>query len=63
MSSVIEIEDLHKSYRQLRRPPRVAIDGLDLTVPQGCVTDVLASGAQRSPRATTNLRLVSLARR
>ena len=37
MSAVIEVEGLRKEYRTLRGSPRVGLDGLDLSVPEGGV--------------------------
>jgi ABC-2 type transport system ATP-binding protein len=47
----IEIQGLRKVYRRLRKPPRVAVDGLDLAVPEGCVFGFL--GPNGSGKTTT----------
>jgi ABC-2 type transport system ATP-binding protein len=51
MTAVIEIEGLRKEYRRWRRPPRVAVNGLDLSVPEGGVFGFL--GANGSGKTTT----------
>src|SRR5687768_12252848 len=51
MSAVIEIEGLRKEYRRWRRPPSVAVDGLDLSVPEGGVFGFL--GPNGSGKTTT----------
>ena len=59
MTNVIEIEGLRKSYRR-RRGATVAIDGLDLTVPEGGVFGFL--GPNGSGKTTTIRCLLGLAR-
>jgi ABC-2 type transport system ATP-binding protein len=55
MATVIEIEGLRKTYRRLRRPPTVALDGLDLEVPEGGVFGFLGpNGAGK----TTTIRCI-----
>ncbi|MFZ5852094.1 MAG: ATP-binding cassette domain-containing protein [Actinomycetota bacterium] len=52
---VIETAGLRKTFRSLTRPPRVAVDGLDLAVPRGGVHGFLGpNGAGK----TTTLRLL-----
>jgi ABC-2 type transport system ATP-binding protein len=50
-AAVIEIEGLRKEYRRLRRGRTVAVDGLDLSVPQGGVFGFL--GPNGSGKTTT----------
>jgi ABC-2 type transport system ATP-binding protein len=57
---VIEIEDLQKSYRRLRRPTTIAIDHLDLVVPEGGVFGFL--GPNGSGKTTTIRCLLGLVR-
>ncbi len=59
MTNVIEIEDLRKSYRR-RGGTTVAVDGLDLTVPEGGVYGFL--GPNGSGKTTTIRCLLGLAR-
>lgn len=59
MTNVIEIEGLRKAYRR-RRGTTVAIDGLDLTVPEGGVYGFL--GPNGSGKTTTIRCLLGLAR-
>ncbi len=59
MTNVIEIEGLRKSYRR-RRGTTVAVDGLDLTVPEGGVYGFL--GPNGSGKTTTIRCLLGLAR-
>jgi ABC-2 type transport system ATP-binding protein len=49
--AVIEISGLRKEYRHLRRPTTVAVDGLDLSVPEGGVFGFL--GPNGSGKTTT----------
>jgi ABC-2 type transport system ATP-binding protein len=49
--AVIEIEGLRKAYRGLRGPPTTALDGLDLSVPEGGVFGFL--GPNGSGKTTT----------
>ncbi|MGH9265001.1 MAG: hypothetical protein ACRD1D_09955 [Acidimicrobiales bacterium] len=49
--AVIELTGLRKEYRRLRRPPVVALDGLDLSVPEGGVFGFL--GPNGSGKTTT----------
>ena len=51
MTPVIEVEGLSKEYRRWRRPPHVAVDGLDLSVPEGGVFGFL--GPNGSGKTTT----------
>jgi ABC-2 type transport system ATP-binding protein len=60
MSDVIEIEGLRKEYHRFRRPPTVAIDGLDLSVPTGGVFGFL--GPNGSGKTTTIRCLLGLVR-
>jgi ABC-type multidrug transport system ATPase subunit len=57
---VIEIRGLRKEYRSLRGPRRVAVDGLDLDVPAGCVFGFL--GPNGSGKTTTIRCLLGLVR-
>ena len=57
---MIEIVDLQKTYRRLRRPPIVAVDHLDLSVPEGGVFGFL--GPNGSGKTTTIRCLLGLAR-
>ena len=57
---VIEIAGLRKEYRRLRRPPVVALAGLDLSVPEGGVFGFL--GPNGSGKTTTIRCLLALAR-
>jgi len=59
VTNVIEIEGLRKSYRR-RRGTTVAVDGLDLTVPEGGVYGFL--GPNGSGKTTTIRCLLGLAR-
>ena len=56
----IEIEGLRKAYTRPRRPARVAVDGLDLVVPEGCVFGFL--GPNGSGKTTTIRCLLGLVR-
>lgn len=49
--AVITIEGLRKEYRRLRRPPTVAVDGLNLEVPEGGVFGFL--GPNGAGKTTT----------
>ncbi len=60
MTSVIEIAGLRKEYRHLRGRARVAVDGLDLEVPEGGVFGFL--GPNGSGKTTTIRCLLGLAR-
>jgi ABC-2 type transport system ATP-binding protein len=60
VSTVIEVEGLRKEYRRLRRPPHVAVDGLDLCVPEGGVFGFL--GPNGSGKTTTIRCLLGLVR-
>ena len=51
MAPVIEIEGLRKEYRRWRGRPKVAVDGLDLSVPEGGVFGFL--GPNGSGKTTT----------
>ena len=57
---MIELVGLRKEYRRLRRPPVVALDGLDLSVPEGGVFGFL--GPNGSGKTTTIRCLLALAR-
>ena len=57
---VIELSGLRKEYRRPRRPPVVALDGLDLSVPEGGVFGFL--GPNGSGKTTTIRCLLALAR-
>jgi ABC-2 type transport system ATP-binding protein len=58
--SLIEIEGLRKRYRRLRRPTTVALDGLDLDVPEGGVFGFL--GPNGAGKTTTVRCLLGLVR-
>ena len=58
--AVIELSGLRKEYRRPRRPPVVALDGLDLSVPEGGVFGFL--GPNGSGKTTTIRCLLALAR-
>ncbi len=58
--NAIEVEGLRKVYTRWRRPDRVAVDGLDLTVPEGCVFGFL--GPNGSGKTTTIRCLLGLVR-
>lgn len=60
MTSVIEITGLRKEYRSRRGRPQVAVDGLDLEVPEGGVYGFL--GPNGSGKTTTIRCLLGLAR-
>ena len=60
MSAIIEVEGLRKEYRRLGRPTRVALDGLDLSVPEGGVFGFL--GPNGSGKTTTIRCLLGLVR-
>ena len=57
---VIELAGLRKEYRRPRRPPVVALNGLDLSVPEGGVYGFL--GPNGSGKTTTIRCLLALAR-
>ncbi len=57
---VIEISGLRKSYRRLRKPPTIAVDHLDLAVPEGGVFGFL--GPNGSGKTTTIRCLLGLVR-
>jgi ABC-2 type transport system ATP-binding protein len=57
---VIEIEGLRKEYRSWRGGPRIAVDRLDLVVPEGCVFGFL--GPNGSGKTTTIRCLLGLVR-
>ena len=60
MAAVIEIEGLRKEYRRLRKPPTVALDGLDLEVSEGGVFGFLGpNGAGKTTTIRCLLGLVS----
>jgi ABC-2 type transport system ATP-binding protein len=58
--AVIELNGLRKEYRRFRRPPVVALDGVDLSVPDGGVFGFL--GPNGSGKTTTIRCLLALAR-
>jgi ABC-2 type transport system ATP-binding protein len=58
--AVIELAGLRKEYQRFRRPPVVALDGLDLSVPDGGVFGFL--GPNGSGKTTTIRCLLALAR-
>jgi ABC-2 type transport system ATP-binding protein len=58
--AVIELTGLRKEYRRFRRPPVVALDGIDLSVPDGGVFGFL--GPNGSGKTTTIRCLLALAR-
>ena len=58
--AVVEVEGLRKEYRRFRRPPVVALDALDLSVPAGGVFGFL--GPNGSGKTTTIRCLLGLAR-
>ncbi|MCU1354939.1 MAG: ABC-type multidrug transport system, ATPase component [Acidimicrobiales bacterium] len=60
MGNVIEIAGLRKEYRRVRRPPVVAIAGLDLAVPEGGVFGFL--GPNGSGKTTTIRCMLGLVR-
>ena len=60
MSAVIEVEGLRKEYRRLGGRTRVALDGLDLSVPEGGVFGFL--GPNGSGKTTTIRCLLGLVR-
>ncbi|MDQ3757961.1 MAG: ABC transporter ATP-binding protein [Actinomycetota bacterium] len=60
MTAVIEVEGLRKSYRRLRGATTVAVDGLDLSVPEGGVFGFL--GPNGSGKTTTIRCLLGLVR-
>jgi ABC-2 type transport system ATP-binding protein len=60
VTSVIEVEGLSKSYRRLRGGETLAIDGLDLSVPEGGVYGFL--GPNGSGKTTTIRCLLGLVR-
>ena len=60
MTAVIEVEGLRKEYRRLRGQTRVALDGLDLSVPEGGVFGFL--GPNGSGKTTTIRCLLGLVR-
>ncbi|MDQ3385875.1 MAG: ABC transporter ATP-binding protein [Actinomycetota bacterium] len=60
MSAAIDVAGLRKVYRRVRRPDRVAVDGLDLSVPEGCVFGFL--GPNGSGKTTTIRCLLGLVR-
>ncbi|HEV2951262.1 MAG TPA: ATP-binding cassette domain-containing protein, partial [Actinomycetota bacterium] len=60
MTAVIEAEGLRKEYRRLRGAPTVALDGLDLEVPEGGVFGFLGpNGAGKTTTIRCLLGLVS----
>jgi ABC-2 type transport system ATP-binding protein len=58
--AVVEVEGLRKEYRRFGKPPVVALDGLDLSVPAGGVFGFL--GPNGSGKTTTIRCLLGLAR-
>ena len=60
MTAVIEVEGLRKEYRRFRRPRTVALDGLDLEVPEGGVFGFLGpNGAGKTTTIRCLLGLVA----
>jgi ABC-2 type transport system ATP-binding protein len=60
MAAVIEVDGLRKTYRRFRKPPTVALDGLDLEVPEGGVFGFLGpNGAGKTTTIRCLLGLVS----
>jgi len=59
VAAVIEVHGLRKEYRRLGRPSTVAVDGLDLSVPEGGVFGFL--GPNGSGKTTTIRCLLGLA--
>ena len=60
MPSVIEIEGLRKEYRRLRGGRTIAVDGLDLEVPEGGVFGFLGpNGAGKTTTIRCLLGLVA----
>ena len=60
MTAVIEVEGLRKEYRRFRKPRTVALDGLDLEVPEGGVFGFLGpNGAGNTTTIRVLLGLVS----
>ncbi len=60
MASVIEIEGLRKEYRRLRGGRTLAVDGLDLEVPEGGVFGFLGpNGAGKTTTIRCLLGLVA----
>ena len=60
MATVIEIEGLRKEYRRLRKPPTIALDGLDLEVSEGGVFGFLGpNGAGKTTTIRCLLGLVA----
>jgi len=60
MNAAVEIDGLRKTFRRLRGAPRVAVDGLDLQIPAGCVFGLL--GPNGSGKTTTMRCLLGLVR-
>jgi ABC-2 type transport system ATP-binding protein len=60
MPAVIEVEGLRKEYRRFRKPRTVALDGLDLEVPEGGVFGFL--GPNGAGKTTTIRCLLGLVR-
>ncbi len=60
MEPIIEVDGLRKAYPRLRGAPRMALDGLDLVVPDGGVFGLL--GPNGSGKTTTIRCLLGLAR-
>ncbi|MFZ0324867.1 MAG: ATP-binding cassette domain-containing protein [Actinomycetes bacterium] len=58
--AIIEVHDVHKTYRRRRRPPKAALDGLDLSVDEGGVHGFL--GPNGSGKTTLLRCLLGLAR-
>jgi ABC-type polar amino acid transport system ATPase subunit len=60
MVAVIEVEGLRKEYRRFRKPRTVALDGLDLEVPEGGVFGFLGpNGAGKTTTIRCLLGLVA----
>ena len=60
MAAVIEVAGARKTYRRLGRPPQRAVDGLDLSVPEGGVHGFL--GPNGSGKTTSIRMLLGLIR-
>ncbi|HTH06309.1 MAG TPA: ATP-binding cassette domain-containing protein, partial [Ilumatobacteraceae bacterium] len=60
MQAVIEVQGLRKEYRRFRGGQTVAVDGLDLEVPEGGVFGFL--GPNGSGKTTTIRCVLGLAR-
>jgi ABC-2 type transport system ATP-binding protein len=60
MEPVIHVQGLRKTYRRVRKPPTIALDGLDLEVPEGGVFGFLGpNGAGKTTTIRCLLGLVA----